>query len=168
MLKLLSWLVPGGGVVAAGASVFSAVVTFFSTPFGRWVGIALIGAGLYLVGDVHRAVLDRAKYRAELTAAVKQADEARAARDAEIKQQITADAEQRIAAIARETEQLQSKVADYERTLSTANAGACRATDDDARRLRELWNAPEPAAGGSAGRVRGYFTRGRAAPGQGR
>jgi hypothetical protein len=153
MLKLLSlarpflslgWLalIPGGGFAAAGASVFSAAVSFLSSRFGTWIGVALIGAGLYVVGDVHRAALDRARYRAEWAAAVNQAEAARVARDAAIQRDVAADADRRIGEIQRESEQLQAKVADYDKVLSTSNAVACRATADDARRLRQLWTSP--------------------------
>jgi hypothetical protein len=139
-------LVPGGGFVAAAASLSSALVSFLSTRFGRRVGLALIGAALYVMGDVHRAALDRADYRAKWSAALQQAEAARALRDEAIKRAVAADADRRIADIQRESEQLQTRVADYEQALSRANAVACRATADDARRLRQLWSAAGRAA----------------------
>ena len=164
-------LVPAGGLLTAFtglASLSAAVVNFFATPFGRWVGIALIGAGLYVVGDVHRAVIDRGKYQARWAAAVEAADRLRARRDEEIRRHVTADAERRVAEIARESEQLQTRVADYEQALSTSNVVACRATDDDARRLRGLWSAADAAARRGAGGMRERPAGGRAAPRQGR
>jgi hypothetical protein len=154
------------GFLAALASPIAAVAGFLSTPAGKWVGVALIAGALYLAGDVRRAVLDHERYEARWAAAVAQADEARAARDADIAGRVQAEAERRIAAIARQSDQLQSKVAEYEQALSHAHETACRATADDARRLRGL-SAPDAAQGRGVAGVRDDSARGRAAPRQG-
>jgi hypothetical protein len=174
MLKLLSFvrpfvsLLPGGGLITSAASVTSSLAAFFSTPVGKWVAVALLGAGLYLFGDIHRGRLDEARYAAKWEAAVRQADAARALRDEAIRRAVSVDADQRIAAIQRESEQLQTKVAEYERALSASNAVACRVSPDDARRLRDLGYASAPGQGRGAGGVRAYLTRGFAPSGQGR
>lgn len=174
MLKLfaivrpLVSLLPAGGLITGAASLASSVAAFFSTSFGKWVGIALIGVGLYLFGDVHRGRLDAAQYEAKWQAAARLAEAERAARDETIRRAVSADADQRIAAIQRESEQLQVKVAEYEQALATSNAVACRVSPDDVRRLRDLGYAPVAGQGRGAGGVRAYFTRGPAASGQGR
>lgn len=144
-LRALSFF-PGSGLVTAGASVFSALVAFFSTPFGKWVGLALVGAALYVAGDLHRAALDRARYQAEWAAAVERAEAARVLRDAAIRRDVAADADRRIGEIQRESQHLQTKVADYEKVLSRSNSSACRLSADDALRLRQLWTAAGAAA----------------------
>lgn len=164
--SLLAFL-PGGGLITSAASLASSVAAFFSTPVGKWVGIALIGVGLFLFGDVHRGRLDAARYNAKWSEAVRQADSARSARDEAIRKAVSADADQRIAAIARESSQLQDKVAEYERALSASNAARCVVSPDDARRLRDLGFSAS-SQGSSAGGVRTHLTGGRSAAGQGR
>ncbi len=164
----LSSLIPGANVVAAIGSIVSAVISFFSTPLGKWVGLALIGAGLYVAGDVHRSRLDHARFTTKWDAAVRRSEIERAARDAAIRREVSADAARRITDIQRESDQLQTKVADYERSLSASAAVACRVTADDARRLRELGYASVPDEGRGPGGLRAHPARGRAARGQGR
>jgi hypothetical protein len=164
----LSSLIPGAGLLSAAGSMLSAAVAFFSTPAGKWVGIALIGAGLYVVGDVHRGRLDQARFTAKWEAAVRRSELERSARDEAIKREVSADADRRIAEIQRESDQLQTKVAEYEQALSASNAVACLVSPDDARRLRELGYAPVPDQSRGTGGVRSYLARGRAAVRQGR
>lgn len=133
LLGFAAAFIPGGGFVAVGASALSGAVSFFSSPFGRWVGVALLGAGLYAVGDIHRGRIDAAKWRA----AVEKTERAAAARDATIRAEMTASAAERVAAIKRESDDLQKRVTDYE-TAPATGGDTCRATPDVARRLRGL------------------------------
>lgn len=165
----LSSLVPGAGVVAATASAASTAISFFSTPVGKWIGVALIGAGLYAAGDIHRGKLDRARFEAKWATALRKADAERAARDEAVRRAVSVDADQRIVAIQRESEHLQSKVAEYEKALASAKIVACRVSPDDARRLHDLGypGADRDPRRGSGG-VRAYLAGGRAAGSQGR
>lgn len=159
--------VPGAGLLAAIGSIVTAAVDFFRTPVGRAVGIILIGAALFIAGDVRRGRIDKERYDAKWAAAVAKAENARTARDEQIRRSMIAEADARIAAILRESEQLQSKVAEYEKALASSNAVACLATPDDARRLRELGLSPA-GPGRGAGGVRSYPARGPAAGNQAR
>jgi len=161
----LPWLMPGAGLIATAGSIVSAAISFFSTPIGKWVGIALIGATLYVAGDIHRGRLDRARYDAKWAAAIRAAEMERAARDETIRRAMAADADRRIASIERESEQLQIKVTDYENALSAANAAACRVSAGDARRLRELGYAPASGPGRGPGGMRAPPAAGRASGG---
>jgi type VI protein secretion system component VasK len=126
-----------GGLLAFGqiGTVVSALLNFFASPVGKWVAIALLGLGLYVAGDLHRLRLDRAAWVAREQAA----EEARQARDAQIKKQVAADADERIARIQRESDELKAKVNAYEAELAKRSKNpACVLTPDDVRRLRHL------------------------------
>lgn len=137
LLALVLPFIPGGAIVegaavaADGASVLSSIVKFFRTPVGKCVAVALVGAALYVAGDLHRGHRDAVKW----AAMVKEADNARTARDAAIRQEMTASAQARTAEIQREADELKQRVTDYENAPS---GDACRATADHARRLRGL------------------------------
>lgn len=165
---LVAALVPGGGMIASAASIVSSIAAFLATPAGKWIGLALIGAGLYAVGDLHRARIDHARFTATWDAAVLRAETERAARDQAIRRDVSADADRRIADIQRESDQLQAKVTDYERALSASNAAACLVSADDARRLRELGFAPGPAHDRPPRGLRANSSGGRPAGRQGR
>jgi hypothetical protein len=160
--------IPGVGVVTTIGQAVTAVASFLSSPVGKWVGLALIGAGLYIIGDIHRGRLDAARYEAKWQAAVRQAEAARTTRDEAIQREVSVVADKRIAAIQRESELFQTKVTEYEQALSTSNAVACRVSPDDARRLRGLGYGIAANAGRGASGVRSYPAGGRTAGGQSR
>lgn len=125
---------PAGAIVSAITAVFQALVAFFSTTFGKYVGLALIGLGLFVAGDIRRGHQDKAGYAALVASSEARAQE----RDAAIAKSVSADADARIAAIQASAAQLETQVADYDRILKSRQTGACALTADDLRRLRGL------------------------------
>jgi len=169
MIKLLALLrplmsfVPGLQVLASIGSIASAVASFFATPLGKCVGVALLVAGAYVGGSWHQAHIDAAKYQAEWSAAVAASQQQAAARDQRIRTEMTEQASGREAAIRAEFVKVQQKASDYETALSAANAARCAATADDARRLRELQGTSGDATGRRSGLLRRIVERGSAA-----
>jgi hypothetical protein len=138
-LARFSWLIPGAGLFAAVANVFAAIVGFFSTTFGRWVGVALIGLALFVAGDVHRYRADKIKHAAEIARMVRDAEMREQLRDSAIKAAVDKEVSDRVAAIEALNASLQEKVAAYDKTLASAAAiRACRLSRDDVKRLRQL------------------------------
>lgn len=131
-------ILPGGGLLATGASVASSVVAFFSTTFGRWVGVALIGLALFMWGDLRATHRERAACKAEIAALVAEGKKLAENRDRDIAAAVKAAVDKAIADLKKLNDDLERKVAEYEAELAKRPNPGCRVTPDDLRRLRGL------------------------------
>lgn len=120
------------GLLMGIPSLLAGLVRFFTTPIGQIVAVGLIGLGMFVWGDLHRARTDAAWYRAEVARTQQHQQE----RDAAAKAEAQRDATARIANLEKLSAELQGKVNEYEKTLSTSNA--CSLTPADVLRLRKL------------------------------
>ena len=154
--------VPAALIVARLFAVAREVLRFLATPTGQAVAVVALCLASFVAGDIRRTRLDDAAWQAREEEAARAAAE----RDARIRQETAADAAQRIAAVVHEANELQQKVTDYERTISTRNHRACLATPDDVRGLHDLAPQAEPGSDRGAGRLRKPPRAGRAATGQ--
>ncbi len=132
-------LLPGAGLFASLANVVAAIINFFSTPLGRWVGIGLIGLALFAWGDVRRGKLDRIAHKAEIARLVKQSEARQKERDDAAKVAAKKDADARIAVIEKMLNDANRKVADNEKELAKRGpARSCLAAPADERGMRGL------------------------------
>lgn len=120
------------GLLMALPAALSGIVRFFATPVGQIVAVGLIGVGMFVWGDLHRARTDAAWYRAEVARTQQHQQE----RDAQAKAEATRDVTARLMTIEKLNAELQGKVNEYEKTLSTSNA--CSLSPADVLRLRKL------------------------------
>lgn len=120
------------GLLMGLPSILAGLVRFFATPIGQIVAVGLIGVGMFVWGDLHRARTDAAWYRAE----VARTQQHQIERDAAAKAEATRDVTVRVVTLEKLSGELQKKVDEYEKTLSTTNA--CSLTPADVLRLRKL------------------------------
>lgn len=122
------------GLLMAVPAALSGIVRFFVTPVGQIVAVGLIGAGMFVWGDLHRARTDAAAYRAE----VERSQQMQHQRDATAKAEATRDVTARIMTLEKLSGELQQQVAAYETELAKRGANSCALTPDDIGRLRKL------------------------------
>lgn len=130
-----------GGIGAVAAKIFLGVnvltwigptLNFLRTPLGQIVAAVAIAVTLFFAGDIHGARKESAYYQK------REATEATAAaRRLEAERQLAIQlAAKQAAELQAENEQLNARVADYEKTL--AKSSSCRLGAGDIKRLRSL------------------------------
>lgn len=122
------------GLLMAVPAALSGIVRFFATPVGQIVAVGLIGVGMFIWGDLHRARTDAAWYRAE----VARTQQHQIERDAQAKAEAAKDATARLAGLEKLSAELQQKVTSYETELAKAGGNVCRLDSRDIDRLRKL------------------------------
>lgn len=122
-----------GAVLSAVVNLFKAIVEFFETPLGQVIGIVILCVIVWFAADIRRTRIMAAQERVDIQNALAQAADTaesnRKRRDAQITQEVKADADAKINAIAAEKTELQERALEYEAALS--NRPACTVTDDD-------------------------------------
>lgn len=137
LLPLLLFVPGAGSVVASGGNVLAAVIQFFSTTLGRYVLIGLVGLGLYVAGGMHRAKSLKAQHRVEIARMLADAEAKRKARDEEVAREVKADADERLASLAKMTKELQAEL-EKERAKIGKVGDVCRISPTRAKRLRKF------------------------------
>lgn len=115
-------------------SLLAGALRFFATPLGQIVAVGLIGVGMFIWGDLHRARTDAAWYRAE----VARTQQHQIERDATAKAEAQRDASARLTVLEKLSGELQQKVTAYEAELAKAGGNVCRLDSRDIDRLRKL------------------------------
>lgn len=117
-VNMLSWVGPA--------------LNFLRTPLGQVVAAVAIAVVVFLAGDIHGARKESAYYQKREAAAATEA-----AQKLEAEKQLAAQlAAKQAAELQTENDQLNQKVAEYEKTLA-ANS-SCRLGAGDVKRLRQL------------------------------
>src|SRR5438067_1326310 len=110
------------GIVSGALGVAGGALSFFSTPLGRFVGVALLCVGAFLWGDVHRYRIEREHCQEQIADLVKAARD----REAAIREFERKEAERRIAELAKERDEAKKRLADYERDIAKNPRPTCR------------------------------------------
>lgn len=119
-------------IVTSVVDFFRSVVSFFTTPLGQVVGVVLLCVACFLAGSIAGARKEIARcHAADVDAQTRAAE-----RDAAVKKLAAGLAAQQTEQLAKENQELNKKVAEYETALTRKRA--CPLDADDVKRLRRL------------------------------
>lgn len=113
--------------------LLSAAVEFLKTPLGQVIAAVAIAVVLFFAGDIRGARVESTYYQKREAAAASEA-----AQKIEAQKELAAQlAHKQAAELQQENQDLNQKVAEYEKALS-ARKGSCPLGADDIKRLRQL------------------------------
>lgn len=94
-------------------SIISGIIAFFNSPFGKWLGVALIGVVIFFAGDIRGRRIEHAKCEAAAQRAVAAANQ----QDQKARQEVAVQAEETIKDLRTQKEQADGKLAQLELQL---------------------------------------------------
>lgn len=95
-------------------SALLGIVSFFTSPIGRWAGIGLLGVAIFFAGDIRGRRIEHAKCEA----AAQAAKEAAVAQDRKAQQQLDTNNSSTMDELSKQKDAADARIRDLEKTLA--------------------------------------------------